>query len=522
MHEIITLQLGQKSNYLATHFWNIQESYFTYSEDQDAIIDHDTHFRTGIGSDGSETFTPRTVIYDLKGGFGSLRKINALYEIDEPVAPGVLWNGPAVTHQQAVIPKSDYQRSLEQGLQPNPITSDSIQYWSDFNRVFFHPKSIVQLNEFEISSSLVPYEKWSVGEELFESLDKEHDILDRDLRPFIEEADHMQAIQIITGTDDAWGGFAARYLDRVYDEYGKTPLSIWGLEENLSAIPREKRIAKLANSAKSIAEIAPQATLFTPIALPSKGLPRNVTMDQNSQWHVSALLSLAVETMTLPSRLKPSNSGRATLDQLFSSLNVNGNQKIAMLRMSIDPKATTDDCQPDKDQRISGATNGDTDSALPKSDPQSFDIDFFPTETGEQFKRRPKKKYIFSQLESHRIKSDSPRSVKCKIDKESRQRQRRAAGLTILEEKIIPLPFTLVDSFPHIFAQSSSSSASSSFEVSTSLSTDTTVALKLKNLQHITHKVIIIDEREALSNTLGEIAEAYRQGWDSGTDDDDD
>ena len=24
MHEIITLQLGQQSNYLATHFWNAQ------------------------------------------------------------------------------------------------------------------------------------------------------------------------------------------------------------------------------------------------------------------------------------------------------------------------------------------------------------------------------------------------------------------------------------------------------------------------------------------------------------------
>jgi hypothetical protein len=24
MHEIISLQLGQRSNYLATHFWNLQ------------------------------------------------------------------------------------------------------------------------------------------------------------------------------------------------------------------------------------------------------------------------------------------------------------------------------------------------------------------------------------------------------------------------------------------------------------------------------------------------------------------
>lgn len=107
MHEIITLQLGQRSNYVATHFWNTQvrarsyflnntnplsqESYFTYSADQESLVDHDIHFRPGIGADGTETFTPRTLIYDLKGGFGTLKKINALYEIDEPPVSQGLW-----------------------------------------------------------------------------------------------------------------------------------------------------------------------------------------------------------------------------------------------------------------------------------------------------------------------------------------------------------------------------------------------------------------------------------------------
>jgi hypothetical protein len=92
MHEIITLQLGQRSNYLATHFWNTQESYFTYSVDEEPLVDHDIHFRPGIGADGTETFTPRTIIYDLKGGFGSLKKINALYELDEdPNVAQSLW-----------------------------------------------------------------------------------------------------------------------------------------------------------------------------------------------------------------------------------------------------------------------------------------------------------------------------------------------------------------------------------------------------------------------------------------------
>jgi hypothetical protein len=89
----------------------------------------------------------------------------------------------------------------------------------------------VQLNEYELNSQLMPFETWHTGEELFESLDKEFDLLDRDIRPFVEECDHMQGFQFFSGVDDAWGGFAAKYLDNLRDEYGKTSIWVWGVED---------------------------------------------------------------------------------------------------------------------------------------------------------------------------------------------------------------------------------------------------------------------------------------------------
>lgn len=99
MHEIITIQLGHYANFVGTHFWNTQESYFTYGESEEpSPVDHNIHFRAGLGVGNVETFTPRALIYDLKGtcplyipreivilisdkgGFGSLRKINQLYQ----------------------------------------------------------------------------------------------------------------------------------------------------------------------------------------------------------------------------------------------------------------------------------------------------------------------------------------------------------------------------------------------------------------------------------------------------------
>ncbi len=41
-------------------------------------------------------------------------------------------------------------------------------------------------------------------------------------------------------------------------------------------------------------------------------------------------------------------------------------------------------------------------------------------------------------------------------------------------------------------------------------------------LQSVVNRAVGLDEREALYNGLGEICEAYEEGWESGSDKDDD
>lgn len=439
-------------------------------------------------------------------------------------------NGPAVIQRQKAIEQSPYQRNLELGLEPPQLTTDSVRYWSDFNRVYYHPKSIVQLNEYELSSTLMPFENWNVGEELFTSLDKDHDLLDRDLRPFAEEADQLQGIQIMAGIDDAWGGFAAKYMDRLRDEYGKTTVWFWGLEDGIKGVPRHRRFLKLSNTARSISEISSQASLFIPMTLPSSKLPEYVSIDPRSEWHVSGLLSTALESMSLASRLKPLNGRRETLHQLASALNINGGQRIAKLRMSIVENSTAngrsikaDRVGEKSDMRMQGV-HGGLEEAV-SDDLSTFDMDFFPPEVVEQShgRHRIRKTHVFGQVENYRDSESKDDEVDqpTSLDYEGYDRaRRRAAGLPLIFKTQIPLSFPLLDSFPHIFAQSSGAPAS--VPVKSSLSTDTTVALKIKNLQSIVSKVVGIDEREALANSLGEIAEAYEEGWDSGSDEDDD
>lgn len=130
------------------------------------------------------------------------------------------------------IPPSDYQLGLDASVaRPTRMTVDTVRYWSDYNRVLYHPKSSIQVNDYELNSTLLPFERWESGEELFAGMDREADLLDRDLRGWAEECDALQGVQFVAGGDDAWGGFAARYVERVRDEFGKLGLWVWGLEE---------------------------------------------------------------------------------------------------------------------------------------------------------------------------------------------------------------------------------------------------------------------------------------------------
>ena len=141
--------------------------------------------------------------------------------------------GKTSTQKQPTIEPIDYQKNLDQGLPTSQLTADDVRYWSDFNRVFYHPRSIVQLNEYDLNSQLMPFENWNAGQDLFKDLDKEFDLLDRDMRPFAEECDQLAGIQIFTTVDDAWGGFSSSYIDLLRDEYGKTSIWLWGVEDGM-------------------------------------------------------------------------------------------------------------------------------------------------------------------------------------------------------------------------------------------------------------------------------------------------
>ena len=175
------------------------------------------------------------------------------------------------------------------------------------------------------------------------------------------------------------------------------------------------------------------------MTLPSYKLPEYVTIDPRSEWHVSGLLSTALESMSLASRLKSQNGRRETLHQLASALNINGGQRIAKLQMSIVENSTSngrstkaDRAGEKSDMRMQGAYDG-----LEADDPTTYDMDFSPPEVVEQSHGRHRigKTHVFGHVENYRDSEfkddevDQPTS----LDDEGYDRaRRRAAGLPLI------------------------------------------------------------------------------------------
>lgn len=105
---------------------------------------------------------------------------------------------------------------------------------------------------------------------------------------------------------------------------------------------QDKQVTRTVALAMALTNIAAHSSLYTPLRNPTPpalvpGLGR-LTVDFTSAWHCSALLSAAIETSTLPTRLHHHHGGRGRigrLDDLAAFLNVNGGQNIATLAMSV-------------------------------------------------------------------------------------------------------------------------------------------------------------------------------------------
>ncbi|KAF2011099.1 tubulin nucleotide-binding domain-like protein [Aaosphaeria arxii CBS 175.79] len=451
-----------------------------------------------------------------------MRKINALYEPEDDGLSGAsaVWRSKPVIHRSEPIPESTYQTNLSADLPAPTLTPETVKYWSDYTRVFYHPKSLQQLSDFDVNDKLLPFESYDVGFDLFEKLEREIDLVDADLRPFIEECDGLQGIQIMTGIDGAWGGWTSGWLERLRDEYGKKSIWVWGLGDQgaNTAYPREKRMQQLSNSARSLSVFAEQASVYVPMAnAPSKS-PSYIEYQANSSWHVGAMQAIALESMTISSRLRASHDGRGTLQDLEDTINSTGQRRIAKLGFSIaDPdvlseKVSTLSLEAEKtgsmEPRRYSEDDGEDDQLT------SFDMDMFTLSYRAATVKSRKQEHTFGRVESARGEWTVPG-----VEPSRDPRDRFNDGPAV-QSYNAPLLFPVLDSYPAIF--NVGKGHTQKLAVHAGLTTSTAVAEQVRTVEQLMRRMHGIQEREDLCNRLQIIAEQYDEGWDSGSEGDDD
>lgn len=188
---------------------------------------------------GVTTYTPRTLIYDLKGGFGSMQKYNKLFSIDDD--PQQLTWEQGISRIDRSVPKSQYQHELDRMENENDpnVNLDIIQQldssvnnWSDYNRIYYHPRSVNPIVTHQMDNEITPFDSYTIGREAYGQNEKETDIFEDNFRFFVEECDNLQGFQIFTDVDDAFGGFTEGLLSNIRDEYLKTPIMTYGLSDS--------------------------------------------------------------------------------------------------------------------------------------------------------------------------------------------------------------------------------------------------------------------------------------------------
>ncbi|KAG0200739.1 mtDNA inheritance, partitioning of the mitochondrial organelle [Mortierella sp. GBA30] len=359
MHEIVTLQFGHYANFVGTHFWNTQEAHFNYQQPGDEeetkpeLVNHDCLYRVGMTSKGVETYTPRAMIYDLKGGFGSIKKYK-LYD-SEPEQDqyhqqyDLSWDPSKMeTFQEQEYSRSAYQKHLEDeemGVKchgPNldmteyrslateeeedNVEMNEIRTWSDYNRVYFHPKSMVTISGYQMDSEFMPFDVFSYGRTAFVETEKEKDSYDENLRLFTEECDQLQGFQVLADVLDGWGGFATSYLEQLREDFPKATVLTYGLSDEKmgkQSTMRERQI-RAVNETLCMTNLSRLSSLYVPVRAPTQsqlvadGWSKNIRMDPSKRYHTSAFISAGIDSTILPCRLR---RGSIFMADMIGSLN---------------------------------------------------------------------------------------------------------------------------------------------------------------------------------------------------------
>ncbi|XP_056273862.1 protein misato homolog 1 [Pseudoliparis swirei] len=365
--EVITLQLGHYSNFVGTHWWNLQDASLSYDgEMAPSHVQSDVLFREGQTTGGHVTHTPRLIAMDLKGSLRTLRQEGSLYDAGNDTS-AVTWEGNLLKVEESPAQKNSFLEDLdrldkgeilgeeESSASPQPqcpgaVRSDtvnsqlarvqkgyqlegSVKVWSDFLRIHLHPRTISVIHQYNHDGETHRLKSFGQGEALLHGPVLEQ--LEDKLHFFVEECDYLQGFQIFCDLADGFAGLGSKVTEMLRDSYGGRGILTWGMApvSHPDTTPM-RELYHVLNGALGVVNMAEHSSFFCPLTLRG-GLGRRpsaptvfplLNYDAHLWYHSSAVLALALDALTLPYRLK---EGGVPMWQVADSLAVSGRKVVA-------------------------------------------------------------------------------------------------------------------------------------------------------------------------------------------------
>lgn len=224
LKEVITIQVGNYSNFVGANFWNLQEA---LHRDSNVVggcceLNQDILYREGQDLIGKRTYKPRVICFDFKGNVSPFLECDRSSDSLGNVGTSA-WEGKVERYDRRSEPRT-FKKDLRELISSNQEHVDSIissslrQFvstpfnttgnvssrfrsleeevtsWSDYSLAYFHPRSLHLIKSSDNDEEKT-FSNFGCGLRLFESRKFQDDFEDQ-LHFFAEECDKLQGFQV--------------------------------------------------------------------------------------------------------------------------------------------------------------------------------------------------------------------------------------------------------------------------------------------------------------------------------------
>lgn len=259
MKEIVNIGVSHRVCHVLAHYYNGLENLLVSGfKECSSNPQLGTFLHASVDSiSHTVSYEPRSILLEARGGSGSSGRFQYWNSEDyympnqegQKQASEQHNKGASVQENSKLelitwprVPQSEFQIALDNGLKLPELNPLNTKYWSDYGRMVYRPRSLLELREWHHDPTRpnLPdlYGLKQQGFETYESgleswsRDFECGLFEEGLHDELERCDTLQGLNVMTDIDSGWGGVSASLVSALRDELPKVNIYGWGIGES--------------------------------------------------------------------------------------------------------------------------------------------------------------------------------------------------------------------------------------------------------------------------------------------------